>query len=290
MTISEAFERYRLDYILFRDQSPKTEETHRNTQKMLINFTGDIDIALLSFDLVRDWKMHLNKGREPSTVREYIIRLRVVLKYLQKLRYEVLDYELIAVPKRPAKVVAFLNADQVALLLSAIAKPVRGYPKIARLRNTSVISFLYASGIRAAELRSLNRQDLQPDNSFTVIGKGSKTRLCFFDARARTAISAYLTARSDTNPALFIADQTGKRLSKSGLQIIFDRARRIADLPVPVHAHTLRHSFATNLLQNNVNLRHTQVMLGHSSIVTTQMYSHVVDKDLQAVYERGHSV
>lgn len=290
MLLSEAFDLYRLDCIVFRNQSPKTEETHRYACKLLIEYLGDIEIESLSFDMVRNWKQHLSHNREVSTVREYIIRLRVVLKHLQRRGYNVLDYELVVVPKRPAKVVEFLSKEQVSELIAAMARPTRGYPRIARLRNCAIISLLYASGIRASELRSLDRASLRPDNTFTVIGKGSKARLCFMDDRARQYIDAYLAARTDSHPALFLADQTGNRLSKSGLQIVFDRARRLVDFPIPVHAHVLRHSFATNLLRNNANLRYTQVMLGHSSIITTQMYSHVVDADLQKIYNEYHTV
>jgi site-specific recombinase XerD len=242
MLVSEAFELYRRDYILFRNQSPKTEETHRNACKQFIKFCDDIDIELIDFDAIRNWKLHLDKGREPSTVREYIIRVRMVLKNLQKRGYSVLDYELVPIPKRPGKIVEFLTADQVTTFVKALDTPTRGYPRIARLRNCAIVSLLYASGIRAAELRSLDRQSLRPDNTFTVLGKGSKARLCFLDDRARTYINNYINARADTNPALFIADQTGKRLSKSGLQIVFDRGRRLVDIPIPIHAHTLRHS------------------------------------------------
>ena len=149
---------------------------------------------------------------------------------------------------------------------------------------------MYASGIRAAELRSLNRHDIKPDGTFTVVGKGSKARLCFFYQRTRDAIDVYLAARTDSHKALFLSHQSGKRLSKTGLQVIFARANRIAGLPIPLHPHVLRHSFATNLLRNNANLRYTQVFLGHSSITTTQMYSHVTDPDLKAIYEQHHSV
>lgn len=290
MLLSEAFDLYRLDCIVFRNQSPKTEETHRYACKLLVEYLGDIEIESLSFDMVRNWKQHLSHNREVSTVREYIIRVRVVLKHLQRRGYKVLDYELVVVPKRPAKVVEFLSKEQVSELIEAMARPVRGYPRISRLRNCAIISLLYASGIRASELRSLDRASLRPDNTFTVIGKGSKARLCFMDDRARQYIDAYLAARTDSNSALFLADQTGNRLSKSGLQLIFDRARRLVDFPIPVHAHVLRHSFATNLLRNNANLRYTQAMLGHSSIITTQMYSHVVDADLQKIYNEYHTV
>lgn len=289
MLISEAFELYRLDVIIFRNQSPKTEETHRCALKVLLAFTEDIPVESLTFDLIRNWKIHLDKRREPSTVREYIIRLRVVLRHLQRRGYRVVDYDLISIPKRPQKVPEFLTKEQVAELLTAIGKPTRGYPRKARLRNTAIISLLYASGIRASELRQLDRANIRDDNTFTVIGKGSKARLCFLDDRTRQLIDAYLLVRTDSNPALFIADQTGRRLSKSGLQIIFARASRLVDFKTPVHPHVLRHSYATNLLRNNTNLRYVQEFLGHSSIQTTQMYTHVVNQDLRKVYNESHS-
>lgn len=295
MTVSGAFEAYRLDCIVYRNQSAGNEQNHRIALKWLLDFLGDdIDIEKLTFEQVRNWKMWLDKGngghhRTASTVREYIIRLRVVLRHAQKLGLHVLDYELIAIPKRPEKPVEFLTKEQVATLIEVMEKPVRGYPRIARMRNCAIISLLYGSGIRAAELLSMNRQSIRDDNTFTIVGKGRKERLCFIDQRTRQYIDAYLGARCDANPALFIADQTGQRLSKSGLQIIFARARRLVDFTVPVHPHTLRHSFATNLLRNNANLRYTQVMLGHSSITTTQIYSHVVDPDLQRIYESAHT-
>lgn len=290
MLISEAFDLYKKDCIVFKNQSVKTEETHLYACKLLVNYLGDIDIEQLTFEMIRDWKQNISVGREVSTVREYIIRIRVVLRHLQKRGYNVVDYELIAIPKRPDKVVEFLTPEQVSELIKAVERPVRGYARMCRLRNCAIISLLYASGIRASELRSLDRASLRPDNTFTIVGKGSKSRLCFMDERTRHYIDEYLSARPDNHPALFIADYTGNRLSKSGLQLIFNRARKLVDFQVPLHAHTLRHSFATNLLKNNANLRYTQVMLGHSSIVTTQMYSHVTNPDLQRVYEEFHSI
>lgn len=291
MTVSYAFELYRLDVIVYNNQSKKTEESHRHSCKLLLSFLNDDpDITQLTFDQIRDWKAWLSRTREQTTVREYIIRLRVVLRHLKRRGYECIDYELVSVPKRPDKVPAFLTKEQVAELITAMERKVRGYPAIARARNVAIISLLYASGIRASELLQLDRGAIREDGTFTVIGKGSKARLCFTDERTRMYLYHYLNLRSDANPAMFIADQTGKRLSKSGLQIIFDRARRIVGFGVPVHAHTLRHSFATDLLLNNTNMRYVQEMLGHSSIQTTQMYTHVVNEDLKRVYQESHTI
>lgn len=294
MRLSEAFDRYRLDCIVFRNQSPKTEESHNVACKWLIKYIGDIEIEELTFEQVRDWKIWLDKGtngkpRSASTVREYIIRLRVVLRHIQRLGVGVMDYEMIAIPKRPERVPEFITPDQVTELIAAVGKPQRGYSRRNRLRNMTVISLLYASGIRSAELCRLNRSDIRDDGSFTAFGKGNKARLCFIDARTRQLLDEYLAIRADTNPALFISDQNGLRLTKGTIVRIFEFARGKVDFEVPVHCHALRHSFATNLLRNNANMRYVQELLGHSSLTTTQMYTHVVNEDLKQIYAAYHT-
>lgn len=290
MILSEAFELYRQDVIIYEDQSSKTEESHRYALKFLIQYLDDIPIEELTFEQVRSWKVWLGHGRGDSTVREYIIRLRVVLRHLQKRGYAVLDYELVKVPKRREKVPEFLTKEQVAELIAAIVKPHCGYAKINRYRNAAIVSLFYASGIRASELINLDRGAIREDNTFTVTGKGQKVRLCFIDTRTREYLDQYLALRIDNNPALFIANQGGKRISKSTLQLIFDNVRSKVDFKVQVHPHTLRHSFATDLLRNNTNLLYVRDLLGHSSIITTQIYTHVVDEDLHQVYAEKHTV
>lgn len=295
MRLSEAFERYRLDCIVFRNQSPKTEENHKIALKWLLRFFDeDIEIEKLTFDQIRNWKIWLDKGtngkpRSPATVREYIIRLRVVLRHLQRHGHEVVNYELIQVPKRPERVPEFLTDGQITELIDAISKPVRGYSTLNRLRNRAIISLLYASGIRSAELCHLNITDIREDGSFTVFGKGNKYRLCFIDERTKIYIKDYLDYRNDNDPALFISDQTGSRITKHTVQLIFQGARGKVNFDVPVHCHALRHSFATNLLRNNCNMRYVQEMLGHSSLTTTQIYTHVINEDLRKIYTEFHS-
>lgn len=276
MTLSEAFEQYRLDCIVFQNQSPKTEENHFVCLRALVQFFGDVDVTHLTFESVRQWKMHLDRGRSPATVRCYIIKLRVVLTYLRRKGLDVLDPTTIPVPKRVVRPPAYLTKEEVALLIKSTK----------RIKNKAIISLLYASGIRISELCSLNKDQLK-GNSFTVVGKGGRPRLCFTDSRTRTLLDLYLETRTDNDPALFLTDM-GSRITPGTVQETFKSVRKVAGLEA--HPHTLRHSFATDLLKNNANMRYVQALLGHQSLETTQMYTHVVDVDLEAAYEAHHKV
>src|SRR5688572_1196906 len=302
MLLSEAFELYRLDCIVFANQSSKTEENHNVCLKALVSYCGDIHIEQLTFEMVRKWKVHLDSGRSPSTVRNYIIRLRVVLAYLKKRGRTVLDPDVVAVPKRAQTVPDFVTPEVVARLIKANEHlPER----FQAARNMAVISLLYGSGIRVSELCRLDISDIK-DGRFTVVGKGGKVRLCFIDDRTAKYLDDYLRLRTegytvyvnhrgkttnrvryfqepDNHPALFLQRQTGQRLEPSGVQEILKNSRVRAGLTERITPHTLRHSFATDLLRNNANIRYVQAMLGHSSLETTQMYTHVVDNDLEAV-------
>lgn len=275
MTLSEAFDFYRHDYIVFANQSAKTEENHYVCLRALVLYFGDIDISDLTRDKVRDWKVWLDKNRSPATLRAYIIKLRVVLAYLRKRGHNVLDPDDIPVPKRVQNVPTFLTRDEVATLIKSTA----------RIKNKAVISFLYASGLRVSELCALNRGQLG-DNSFTVVGKGGKARLCFIDMRTRTLLDLYLESRTDNHPALFLTD-AGLRISPGVIQETFKSVRKTSG--IEAHPHALRHSFATDLLRNNANIRYVQALLGHSSLATTQIYTHVVDVDLENVYKNHHT-
>lgn len=296
MTVSEAFEHYRLDVILYENQSAKIEESHKTALKFLLQFLGeDIPIDELTLAQVRAWKRWLDKGRKVGTVREYLTRLRMVLSFLRDEDYpDVLNYRRIKLPPKEDPDPQFLTPDQVAQLIEAVFKPARGYAKLNRYRNRALISLLFDAGLRSEELRRLNRNSIRADNTFTVTGKGSKSRkkrkrLCFIGNNTRYYIDEYLALRTDDNEALFIANQNGKRLSKHTFQRIFEFANKKVDFDVPLHGHVLRHSFATDLLRNDANIRYVQVMLGHSSIQTTQIYTHVVDADTQRAHSKFHT-
>jgi len=290
MLLSEAFELYRTDVILFKNQSPKTEENHLVCLKALFVFFGDVPIESLAFSMVRDWKTALAKTRSDSTVRNYIIRLRVVLDFCNSRGVICLRAEQVPVPKRNDTVPEFITKEDVAKLIRAVSVPAPGYSRLNRLKNAAMIALLYASGIRVSELCGLNRADVKEDGTFTVVGKGGRARLCFMDERAAWLVNEYLVERSDNNTALFISAQNTRRITPGTVQGVFRLARKKAGFTAPIHPHTLRHSFATNLLRNNANIRYVQVMLGHASLETTQMYTHVIDEDLKAAYMRHHSI
>lgn len=277
MLISEAFERYRQDVIIFGNQSKRTEEAHITCLRALLVFFNDVPIESLNFEMVRLWKATLDKRCGQNTVRGYIIKLRVVLTHCHRLGVPVINPELVPVPNRKSTVPGYLTKEEVRRLIVGAF----------RLRSKAVISLLYASGIRLSELIALNRDQLH-DHSFTVIGKGDKPRLCFFDDRSLELITEYLASRTDNHPALFLSTQREGRMTATNVQFIMKAAAKNAGITKHVTPHTLRHSFATDLLLNNTNLRYVQEMLGHASIQTTQVYTHVVNRDLQAVYLENH--
>lgn len=285
MSISEAFELYRKDRIVFTDQSKQTELYYTVYGRSLREFVGDIQIEDLQFSHIRDWKNELNKTRSSSTIRNYLGGIRMVLSYLKKKRIDVMDPDLIILPKRDDKVPPFITAEEVQKLIDSCI----------RVRSKAIISLLYGSGIRLSELIGLNRSDIK-GNTFAVIGKGNKQRPCFLDERTKMYLEVYLASRKDHHPALFVSTQhnTGSqdplRMTATNIQLILKLARQRACMTVNVTPHTLRHSFATNLLSNNCNIRHTQAMLGHADIRTTMRYTHVVDEDLHKVYSNFHTV
>jgi site-specific recombinase XerD len=228
--------------------------------------------------MVSKWKEHLCKTRCNATVRNYIIKLRVVLDYQYKQGTDCLNPETIPVPQRSDTVPAFITKEEVAKLIDASL----------RVRSKAIISLLYSSGIRVSELVNLNRADIK-DDSFTVIGKGGKARLCFIDKRTKDYINEYLNKRTDNHPALFISSQQVKRMNPTNVQLIVRKAACRADLG-HITPHTLRHSFATNLLRGNCNVRYVQELLGHASLQTTQMYTHVVNEDLHRIYTEHHTI
>ena len=295
MKLSEAFDLYRADKIAYKNQSLKVDDAHDRAKRNLIEFLGNTEIEDLTIQQVRAWKRHIDKrndgeARKVGTVREYLTRLRMVLKFLHLEGENVLNYERIELPPRDDPDPEFLMPEQVEEVIEAVFRPARGYAKNNRYRNRALVSLLFASGLRSAEIRGLNRDSIRSDGSFKIRGKGKKMRPCYVDATTRTYIKEYLELRTDNNPALFISDQNDLRLSKHTFQRIFENARAKVSFDVQLHGHIMRHSFATDLLRNGANLRHVQELLGHSSIQTTQIYTHVVDADLQKAHQSFHTV
>lgn len=285
MLLSEAFNRYIQDRIIFANKSPKTEESYIYTRNSLLTFTGDIPLENLDFTQIRAWVAKMKKrGLVSGTIRGYVVNTRAVLDYMQIMGEDCLRPEMIPVPKRTDPTPSYLTPEQVSRLITLILSTPNS-SKLTRLRNASIVSLLYSSAVRASELCSLNREDIQGD-TFTVLGKGGKRRPCMVDERTKKLLNEYLALRVDAHPALFLAQ--GTRLNSSTLQSQF---RRISSrYGKPVHAHTLRHSTANNLMRNGCHIYPLSRIMGHSSIATTQTYFQMHDPELLEAHKKYHSV
>lgn len=279
MRISEAFDSYKANYMIIRNQSTRITETHEVCRRTLIQQLGDKDMADITVADVGRWAKWLGKSRCQNTVRNYITRLRVVADYVALMGLPSINSALIPIPKREASVPSFLTPKEIAAMID----------NAYNIRNAFVISLLYSSGIRLSEMIQLNRGQIV-DRCFTVIGKGKKARLCFIDERTERLMAEYLKTRTDHNDALVVSAQNKARMTPTNVQLLIHNSARRAGIEKRVTPHTLRHSFATNFLRNNGNMRYLSTMLGHSSLNTTMIYTHVVDNDLQAQYKKYHTI
>ena len=293
LTLSEAFELYRKDVIVYKNQSAKTEEMNQCAMKSIVAFLGDIPIAELDFDQVRKWTTDLRKTRTSNTVRGYILKLRVVLKHLKARGYKVLDAEVVGIPKRDSRVVDYLEVSEVEAMLHAVFQKGPGYSRFKRYRNRAMIALMFSAGLRNGELCNMERTQIKYGvDSFTVIGKGNKPRVCFIDPITHKYIDEYLALRDDPYPALFVSEQLKGRekINPGVVQMVVKNAAIKAGLDKNIHPHTLRHSFATDLLRNNANIVYVKELLGHASIQVTMTYTHVVDEDLHQIHRLKHTV
>lgn len=219
---------------------------------------------------------------------QYIICIRSFLKFLIKNDVKTLEPTKIELPPTHSVSPRFLNPEQVEKLLAM--------PDIGTkwgLRDRTILELLYSTGLRVSELFRLNRDSINLTRlEFSIVGKGSKTRLVFISENAASWIKKYLETRTDTFKPLFIRysqDIRGNmRYSVSSIERMVKESAKLANIEVYVTPHTLRHSFATDLLNNGANLREVQEMLGHSSVATTQRYTHVTNDQLRNVHRRFH--
>lgn len=281
MKLSEAFDLYRDDYIVPKNQSAKTEEAHFNCLKSLLAFMGDIDIEEVTREQIRLWRRFVL--RTCKSDRSHVIKLRVVLQYFLDEGYNVVPPSKIPVPQRADRVVSFLTANQVKAFIEAN----NSRCKMTRIRNKAIMSLLYSSGIRVSEICKLKRADISGKNFFTVIGKGGVATPSFIDHRTQVYLMTYLRMRTDSKPLLFISE-TGSPLTPRHIQEIFTNVSNVTGIKAT--PHTMKHSFCTNLMQNGADIRYVQRLAKHKSIQTTQQYLHVLDKDLADLHKRFHTV
>lgn len=291
-----------LEYLeIEQNRSQKTIANYDHYLTRLSDFAGDeLKVSDIDDELIRKWRLWLNRlgtntsdELEKSTQNYHLIALRSFLKYCAKRDFATLAPAKIELARTKRKQVTFLNTDEVERLLSQ--PNTQGLPG---LRDRAIIELLFSSGLRVSELVGLDKDHINlKRREFMVRGKGQKDRPIFISEDAANAVQTYLDRRQDTATPLFIrysgskkVDQSGNfsRLTVRSVQRLVAQYARLAGITKHVSPHTLRHSFATDLLMNGADLRSVQAMLGHSNIATTQIYTHVTDPHLKAVHEKFH--
>lgn len=285
MLISEAFENYREVEIIARGLSPKTLESYIYAEKLVIEYFADTEVKNITPLDVSRFYQYLCSFQRPDTARGNIICFRSVLRRCVRKDWADIDIEDIKIPKREKRIVNYLTESEIERLIEVVSAKYRGYSRINRLRNTAIVNLFYDSGIRVSELCLLNRNSIR-ERQFTVVGKSKNPRICFITKRTEEAIAEYLAERSDNEKALFIATQNGKRITSDTIRKIFQNACKRSDF-TNVHPHTIRHSFATRLLEKEVDIRYIAELMGHESLDTTKMYTHFSNPKLKKIYENA---
>lgn len=305
-----------------KNQSHNTIAAYYRYLDKFERFAGQLklkDPKDINLDMVNKYRLYLNRladseGRTLKLITQnyHLIALRAFLKYLTKQDIKTLAPEKIELPKNPQRQVEFLESDELKRLFDATRQE---KDETARLRDYAILQTLFSTGLRVSELASLKRDTINLERrEFTVRGKGSKLRLVFLSSDAAEAIKKYLSKRTDNNKALFIAhSKIGLSVEKqiesqsSSAKATEDKGRKImgltprsiqrvikkyclmAGIVKKTTPHTLRHSFATDLLQNGADIRSVQTLLGHASITTTQIYTHITNQGLRDIHRKYHN-
>ena len=290
-----------LEYLeIEQNRSQKTIRNYDHYLTRLADYGGDIDVSDIDQELVRKWRLWLNRlgtnvsdELQKTTLNYHLIALRSFLKFCNKRGMECMSPDKIELSRTKRPQVTFLNEDELVRMF--------GQPDtstIAGLRDRAILELLFSSGLRVSELVGLDRDHINlKRREFMVRGKGQKDRPIFISIDAAEWLRAYLEKREDTTKPLFMryggrktVDRSGNyhRLTARSIQRLVAHYAIMAGITKHVSPHTLRHSFATNLLMNGADLRSVQAMLGHSNIATTQIYTHVTDPHLKAVHEKFH--
>ncbi|MCK4635725.1 MAG: tyrosine-type recombinase/integrase [Candidatus Moranbacteria bacterium] len=297
-----------LDYLEYleieKNNSQKTVENYNHYLRRFLAFAESkfkvFQPQDITLNVVRKYRVYLNrlkidhdKTLKISTQNYHVIALRNFLKYLTRRDIETLSAEKIEVGKNPTRQIEFLTAEEVERLLNSAKGD-----DLASLRDRALLELLFSTGLRVSELVGLDRENLNlKRQEFSVRGKGDKIRIVFVSNTAKNALEKYLNKRMDIDPAVFVrmtkglnveADAESLRLTTRSIQRIVKKYATKAGIVKDVHPHTLRHSFATDLLQNGADIRSVQELLGHSDITTTQIYTHVTNEGLKDIHRKFH--
>ncbi len=290
-----------LDYIeIEKGRSLKTRANYHFYLHRFVDWGKLKSLREITPEKVRTFRLWLNRkvvGQQGETMRSntqnyHLIALRAFLKYLAKRDIDCMAAEKIELAKQPSRQVEFLENDELTRILQAVRKT----SGMIGLRDEAIVATLFSTGLRVSELTNLKIDSVNlKRDEFTVRGRGGKPRVVFLSDEARAALKQYLEKRVDASPFLFVSHDRAKRGRKSSasltprsVQRLIERYAVAAGGTKQISPPTLRHSFATDLLRNGADIRAVQTMLGHASITTTQVYTHVTDKQLREVHKKFH--
>ncbi|RLC37448.1 hypothetical protein DRH29_01830 [candidate division Kazan bacterium] len=291
-----------LDYMeIEKNRSQRTLNNYHHYLMRFLEFAKragkqNLSPAQIDLPLVRKYRQWLNRYKDASgkslklvTQNYHIIALRAFLKFLARNDVKSLPAEKIELPKTPPRSVDFLEIYELDRLFEAVPKD----NKLQHLRDYAILQTLFSTGLRVSELTALKKEKINLQRGeFMVRGKGDKPRIVFMSDEAKTTLRRYLEKRKDNNEYVFIShgiNSNAKFLTPRSVQRIIQKYATKAGIVKKVTPHTLRHSYATDLLINGADIRSVQALLGHSSITTTQVYTHITNRQLKDVHRAFHS-
>lgn len=305
----------------------RSDKTIRNYDFYISRFLGwygkEKNAETITGEIIRSYRLWLNRLQDvhgealkKNTQNYHLIALRSFLKYLAKRDITAISAEKIELMKMPDREVSFLEGSDLDRLLEMPLKGIGaaklspenkkiGSTVLVKLRDKAILELLFSSGLRVSELVKLKKSDINlKREEFTVTGKGRKSRVVFLSEQARYWLKKYIDGRNDMNPYIFVShdkrtgnalrlknkkmESADEPLTSRSVQRAVQKYARQAGITKMVTPHTLRHSYATDLLQNGADIRSVQSMLGHSSITTTQIYTHITDRELLNIHKKFH--
>lgn len=295
-----------LEYVeIEKGRSVKTVENYDHYLTRFLDFMKTDNPAEIKDESVRQFRLWLNRQLarndtanintlSKKTQNYYLIAIRAFLKYLARQEIKTMPAERIELAKVSERSLDLITHEELQRLLNS--------PKgtdLKNLRDKAILELLFSTGLRVSEIHSLRSDINLQSDELSIRGKGGKVRVVFISPEAKKAVKEYLSARKDMNDALFVQlvrETKGKQktkdvdaLSKRGFERIIKQHAIEAGISKKVTPHTMRHLFATDLLSNGADLRSVQALLGHSSIITTQIYTHVTDKHLHDIHKKFHN-
>lgn len=289
MYLTDLIDKYLVYMEYEKNMSPKTLENYSLRLNRLVEQVGDIEVHLLNRMQLLDWRMKLHKqGLSKQTINYHIIAVRAFLKFCHKMDVDCMAPDKLELAKTPGKKVSFLTHDEVDRIL--VAPDLYEKNELKQWRDKAILRTLYGSGLRVTELINVTVQQIPTDSDqFSLVGKGNKVRSVFLVKEAHQVIIDYLSHRHDDNPYLFISLSNNKMgnawLTRNAVEDLVRHYAALVGIDKKVTPHVLRHSFATSLLKKWADIRAVQALLGHSSITTTQIYTHVDDQHLRKVHD-----